>query len=80
MKITHLNNSFFLIESNSTRLVCDPWIGPMEGTALWSYPIITGAEIILNKLQPNYIYISHLHTDHLDRAVLRCFSKKKLLS
>ena len=34
MLITHFNNSFICTDSGDTRLVCDPWIGPMEGTFL----------------------------------------------
>ncbi|MBV9510750.1 MAG: hypothetical protein JO303_10760, partial [Caulobacteraceae bacterium] len=27
MDITHISNSFLIVESASAKLVCDPWVG-----------------------------------------------------
>ena len=77
MKIKHFNNSFFELNINSKKVVLDPWIGNMDGTCTWSYPNISGNKNILNKLNPNFIYISHLHSDHYDENILKKFKKKK---
>tara|TARA_B100001063_G_C16771932_1_gene562245 strand:- start:2533 stop:3840 length:1308 start_codon:yes stop_codon:yes gene_type:complete len=76
MKIKHFNNSFFELNINSKKVVLDPWIGNMDGTCTWSYPNISGNKNILNKLNPNFIYISHLHSDHYDENILKKFKKK----
>ena len=79
MNIKHFNNSFFLIKTEKVKLVCDPWLGRMESTATWSYPNIEQNFNILNSVNPDIIYISHLHTDHYDEKILRKFKNKNVL-
>ena len=69
MNIKHINNSFFLIKTEATKLVCDPWIGEMENTGTWSFPNLDNNKKILNKIKPDHIYISHLHYDHFDKKI-----------
>lgn len=76
MKIKHINNSFFQIIKNNINVVFDPWIGEMPGTATWSYPNTSSNKSILNNLNPELIYISHLHSDHYDEEVLSKYKKK----
>ncbi len=76
MLIKHINNSFFQVSSDNLKIVCDPWIGRMEGTSTWSFPNIGSNKGILNKLKPKLIYISHLHSDHYDESVLRKYKNK----
>ena len=78
MRITHFTNSFFLIEAADTRLVCDPWVGPMKDTATWSFPLTDNGISILNNIKPSYVYISHLHTDHFDEAILGSYPDKSV--
>ena len=77
MYIKHFNNSFFLIKTEKVKLVCDPWLGSMQSTATWSYPNIKQDLNILNSINPDIIYISHLHTDHYDKKILKKFRNKK---
>ena len=76
MKITHYSNSFISIKSGKSILACDPWIGKADNNAWLSYPIHKNGVKILNDLNPNYIYISHLHNDHFDPKILKKFKKK----
>lgn len=76
MIIKHINNSFFQVKTRKTNFVCDPWIGSMKDTGTWSFPNFNNDKKILNKLKPNLIYISHLHSDHLDEKILNLYSKK----
>ncbi len=77
MKITHYCNSFISIKSKRSILVCDPWIGKADNNAWLSYPIHKNGIKILNNLNPDYIYISHLHNDHFDPKILKKFKYKK---
>ena len=77
MIINHINNSFFLLKKNKVNIVFDPWIGEMPDTSTWSYPNTSGNKSILNKINPELIYISHLHSDHYDEQVLKKYRKKK---
>ncbi len=78
MKIKHLNNSFFQLKTKKVNLLCDPWLGKMDSTATWSFPNITSNLNIINKLNPDIIYISHLHTDHYDEKLLKRVKNKKI--
>ena len=77
-KISHLANSFISIEGNNTILTCDPWIGKTNDNAWYSYPLINIHDVEKKIFKSNYIYISHLHCDHLDFKTLKRFKNKKL--
>ena len=78
MKIKHHNNSFFeLKDLKNDTIVFDPWIGDMIDTGTWSYPNMSSNKRILNRINPNLIYISHLHTDHYDIQILSKYTNKK---
>jgi len=76
MKITHYCNSFICAEFLNSKIACDPWLGTVDDNAWISYPIED--EDVLNKIDPNYIYISHLHPDHLDPKTLAKFKNKNV--
>ena len=77
MKIKLINNSFFEITTNKNyKLVCDPWIGNMNDTGTWSYPNTSSNKKILNKINPDLVYISHLHTDHYDEKIIKNLKNK----
>ena len=78
MQITHYCNSFISAAVNKTLIVCDPWVGSTDITAWLSYPICKNGVNILNDLTPNFIYISHLHSDHFDTNLLSKFKNKKV--
>jgi len=77
-KITHLTNSFLSIFSNNSILTCDPWIGKTTSNAWFSYPIKNSKNISKDIFNSEFIYISHLHCDHLDLKTLKRFRNKKL--
>ena len=75
MKITHYCNSFISVDFPNSKIACDPWMGTTRDNAWISYPI--NDESVLDKINPNYIYISHLHCDHLDLNLLKNTFKVK---
>ena len=77
-KINHFANSFINVESNDSMITCDPWIGKTTSNAWFSYPIKSTKEIKKRFFDSNFIYISHLHCDHLDMKTLKKFKNKKL--
>ncbi len=50
----------------------------MKDTATWSFPLTDNGISILNNINPSYIYISHLHTDHFDETILGSYRDKTL--
>jgi len=40
-----------------------------------SFPVYQSGFEILKKIKPNYIYISHLHSDHFDSSLLSKYFK-----
>jgi len=51
-------------------------MGTIKDNAWMSYPVKDLD--VLNKIKPNYIYISHLHPDHLDPKTLEKFEDKNV--
>ena len=78
MEISHYCNSFISFKEGKSHLVCDPWIGEAEQTATVSFPIHEKGIKFLNNLKPDFIYISHLHCDHLDPKTLKGFNNKNI--
>tara|TARA_B100000795_G_scaffold173823_2_gene131159 strand:- start:8973 stop:10316 length:1344 start_codon:yes stop_codon:yes gene_type:complete len=77
-KIHHITNSFISIESKNSILTCDPWIGKTSDNGWCSYPIRSLKDIDQKIFKSNFIYISHLHCDHLDFKTLKKFKNKDL--
>tara|TARA_B100000123_G_scaffold260243_1_gene226456 strand:- start:1366 stop:2691 length:1326 start_codon:yes stop_codon:yes gene_type:complete len=75
-KVKHYRNSFIDIQSNNLRVFMDPWINTAnEGSWAGSK---NGSNFILKSLKEkkvDYIYISHLHTDHFDEKFLKKLKK-----
>lgn len=78
MKITHYVNSFVTVKEKNTVIACDPWIGFGSENGWLSYPIYKNGNKILETINPKYIYISHLHCDHLDKINLKRLKDKKV--
>ena len=77
MEITHYCNSFLSVKSGKSILACDPWVGKGNQNSWLSTPLYENGSSILNNLNPNFIYISHLHCDHFDPNILLNFKNKK---
>ncbi len=78
MEIKHISNSFVTVYEGKTILSCDPWVGVTTDNAWLSYPHYKKGKSILNNIKPNFIYISHLHGDHLDQPTLKKYKNKNV--
>jgi len=77
MKIQYVANACFLITlAGGQRLLTDPWYrGPCQQT-WWNFPPVharLAAEI--DACRPDFLYISHLHHDHLHAETLAPFDR-----
>lgn len=77
MRLTYVANACFLIElADGTRILTDPWFqGPCQQT-WWNFPPVharLAAEI--RRCRPDFLYISHLHHDHLHPETLAAFDR-----
>lgn len=76
--IKHYRNSFLDIENNDLRILMDPWLNTAnEGSWAASRE---GNKFIFKSLKNkeiDFIYISHLHTDHFDKTLLIDLKKKQ---
>lgn len=55
MKMTFLGHATFYVEVNGKKILFDPFISPNE----------LAEDIDVNALEPDYIFVSHGHEDHL---------------
>src|SRR5690606_27941132 len=55
MKVNYLGHSSFLLQANGKRILIDPFISPNE----------LAKEIDVNKIECDYILVSHGHSDHV---------------
>lgn len=54
------------------ELLCDPWlIGSCYWRSWWNYPPVPTE--LVDDLQPNFIYLTHLHWDHFQGPSLKRF-------
>ena len=72
MKLRYIYSACVLIETDTTKVLCDPWFTQGIYYGSWfQYPRLPKNPIeIIGKV--NAIYISHVHEDHFDKI----FSKK----
>jgi hypothetical protein len=74
VKISHIGHAAILIETRGVRLLSDPWWeGPCFGAQWWLHPAADLAP--LREAPPDFIYISHGHSDHLHAGTLRRLPK-----
>lgn len=70
MRITFLGHSGLFIETKGGSILCDPWFYPAY-FASW-FPFPSNEAVDLKAIgNPDYLYISHEHHDHLDGRFLR---------
>jgi UDP-MurNAc hydroxylase len=75
MLLKFYGNAYLEIKTdNGKKIVCDPWVydGAMYGS-WFHYPPVTVPPDFHENV--DYIYISHLHPDHLDQRSLAHFAK-----
>ena len=70
MKITFLGHAGLYLETRHGSILCDPWFNPAY-FASW-VPFPSNQELDPATFgRPDYLYVSHVHRDHLDRDFLR---------
>jgi len=77
-KIHHISNSFISVEAQNSIITCDPWLGKTNDNGWFSYPIKNYKDVESKIFNSNFVYISHLHCDHLDFKTLKKFKNKNL--
>ncbi len=70
MKVTFLGHAGLYVETRHGSILCDPWFNPAY-FASW-VPFPSNQELDPRTFgSPDYLYVSHVHRDHLDRDFLR---------
>ncbi len=69
MRITMLGHAGLFIETDHGSILCDPWFHPAFFASWIPFPDNSTVDIAAIS-NPDYLYISHSHDDHLDRRFL----------
>ncbi|MGY8990512.1 MAG: MBL fold metallo-hydrolase [Rhodospirillales bacterium] len=70
MKFRVLSHACLEVTTNNTTLLTDPWVmGSAYWRSWWNYPPITDG--LADTLQPDFIYLTHLHWDHFHGVSLK---------
>jgi len=73
MKFQVLSHAGLAITCNGVCLVCDPWlVGSTYWRSWWNYPPVSPD--LIASLEPDFIYLTHVHWDHFQGVSLRKFS------
>ncbi len=74
MQIEYLGNTAFLVELRSgERIALDWWFSDNAFHGAWAlFPPLSDEKrhYLMTEKRPDYVFVSHLHTDHLDPEVL----------
>lgn len=69
MRIRKLGSATVLVETNDSRILCDPWLLDGAYYGSWcNFPPINIEEYDLSNI--DYVYISHIHPDHFDAKTM----------
>jgi UDP-MurNAc hydroxylase len=73
MEFKILSHVGLLVKNKPGRsLICDPWlVGSSYWRSWWNYPPVSAA--LINSLQPDFIYVTHIHWDHFHGNSLKKF-------
>ena len=75
MKLIYLSSASVIINHEKTNILCDPWLVDGEFYGSWfHYPSLNFKPEDFNFV--DYIYISHIHPDHLSMKTLSRMDKK----
>jgi UDP-MurNAc hydroxylase len=75
MQFTILSHAGLLVQHQGVSLITDPWLrGSCYWRSWWNFP--EAPPELINALQPDYIYITHLHWDHFHGPSLRHFDRQ----
>lgn len=72
MRATSIGHAGILIETDAGTIVCDPWFLPAFFGSWFVFPRNDqlGPELMAKIENPDFLYISHIHADHLDEPWL----------
>ena len=69
MQVTSVGHAGFRVDTNAGSILCDPWLNPAYFGSWFVFPDNSGLDwAALGDC--DYLYISHLHKDHFDPALL----------
>ena len=73
MRATSIGHAGILIETHAGSILCDPWFEPAFFGSWFVFPRNDrlSADLTARIEAADYLYISHLHADHLDEPWLR---------
>lgn len=73
MRATSLGHAGILIRCAQASIVCDPWFVPAFLGSWFPFPRNDrlAPDVMAQVCAPDYLYVSHLHGDHLDEPFLR---------
>ncbi|MBO9201751.1 MULTISPECIES: MBL fold metallo-hydrolase [Niastella] len=73
MEFKILSHAGLLVKNKSGKsLICDPWlVGSSYWRSWWNYPPVS--KELINSLQPDFIYLTHIHWDHFHGDSLKKF-------
>ncbi|KKM27151.1 hypothetical protein LCGC14_1577600 [marine sediment metagenome] len=75
MKLTHLQSASVMVDTGHCRILTDPWLVDGEYYGSWfHYPPFPGRP---EDLEYDYIYVSHIHPDHMSRKTMARLDKTK---
>ena len=70
MKFAIHGHACLEVHSACKSIICDPWlVGSAYWRSWWNYPPLKPD--VLNQINPDYIYITHIHWDHFHGPTLR---------
>jgi len=70
MKIQFYANACFSLFHNGKHILCDPWISkPSVGGNWYAFPPLKTTVADIPK--PDYLYVSHVHSDHCEEQTLK---------
>lgn len=74
MKVRYYGNACFSVFHNGIHILCDPWLDAPSVAGGWTHfpPCNTKAKDIP---RPDYIFVSHIHTDHCEAETLSNLDK-----
>ena len=73
MRAISIGHAGILVETRQATIVCDPWFVPAFHGSWFVFPRNDrlSPELMRKITEPDYLYISHQHADHLDEPWLR---------
>lgn len=75
MKFTILSHAGLYIEDEGVSVLVDPWlVGSCYWRSWWNFP--EPDRELIDRLKPDYIYLTHLHWDHFQGPSLRLFDRE----